>query len=181
MAVACDVANSEIVELLLAYGATGGHIEGSGWSPLMTTLFHYEADDVKIVRPLLENGADSEYCESDVNPVFQAAWMRPWQSDREEKTELGAVVGYDEDAARDITEIVKMLLGERSVNILDSSNRTLLMRAAQSENLYLVQYLLEAGCPTDAVNAYGKTALDYAKETGNPELIALLSENGNAQ
>ena len=41
--VACEVGNLEIVEMLIAHGATAEPTEKGGWSPLRETLFVYQA------------------------------------------------------------------------------------------------------------------------------------------
>ena len=51
----------------------------------------------------------------------------------------------------------------------------MLMISVQNENLYLAEYLLSAGCDTSLKDKYGKTALDYAVESGNKDMIALLA------
>ena len=76
--------------------------------------------------------------------------------------------------AAGITEIVRLLVGERSINMRDTSEKTLLMVSVQSENLHLAEYLIGAGCDPSATDMSGKTALDYAMQTGNEKMILLL-------
>ncbi len=176
LSVACDVANLEIVKLLIDHGATAEPNPDTNWCPLSETLFHFEPDDVEIVRLLLENGADTE----DVGPyegsaALFAARMPPRIYGETKINGTYCVKEYDEETAKGITEIVRMLLGDQSINIRGYSDQTLLMLSVQKENLYLAEYLLIAGCDPSLTDKYGKTALDYAVESGNEALIALLT------
>lgn len=171
LSVACNKGNLDIVRLLLENGATAEYIEYTGWSPLRECLFYYHPNDVEIVRLLLENGADADLKEDEML-VFVAAQMKP-------KVYIGAsdkafVGGYDENTAKGISEIVWMLLGDKPINITGNHNKTLLIVACQAENIYLVRQILAKGCNAEHIDDFGKTALDYALELENEEIIALL-------
>ena len=173
LSVACREGNLEIVKLLIEHGATAEEVEYTWFAPLRATLFYYHPDDVEIVKILLENGAETvDFEEGDV--VFQAAKMTPKVYDKNMTNGTVYAGGYDEETAKGITEIVKILLGERSVDIKDCSQRTLLMFAAQEGNLFLAEYLISEGIDTHCMDDYGKTAYDYAVEAGHNDLIALL-------
>lgn len=174
LAVACRKGDLEMVELLLEYGATAEYIQGTGWSPLRETLFYYHPDDVEVVKLLLENGADSNISEDEL-PVFVAADMVPKVYDSSKKNGTVFVDGYDENTAKGITEIVTILLDEKSVNITSKSGETLLIKAVKKENVYLVNYLVSQSCDVTIKDVYGKNALDYALENGNEEIIELLN------
>lgn len=174
LAIACNVGNVEVVKLLIEHGATAENVEYTGWSPLRETLFYCQPDDVEIVKLLLENGADPDFKEDDL-PVFIAAKMQPKKFDKHMTNGTVFANDYDNETAVLITEIVKLLLGEKSVNIKGSQDKTLLISACEVENKHLVEYLLSKGCDTSAKDSCGKTALDYATETGNEEIIDLLS------
>ena len=174
LAIACDTGNLEVVELLIEHGATAEYVEYTGWSPLRETLFYYQPDDVEIVKILLENGADSNFAE-DKLPVFAAADMFPKAFDKNMTNGTIFKDGYDEATAKGITEIVDILLDDNSVNIKTKSGETLLLKAVKRENVYLVEYLMSAGCDVDIKDAKGMTALDYAIENKNDEIIKLLS------
>lgn len=167
LAVACYYGNVEIVALLLEYGASAEYVKYTGWSPLQETLFHYHEDDLEIVQALLQNGADPWKAESDVLPVFRAAQMQP--SDR-----ISSNRTYNENIAREITEIVMILLGDRDVNTRSMSGQTLLMQASKSGNTYLVEQLLACGADPNMVDYYGNSALDYAKSCDNKQIEELI-------
>ena len=161
LTVACETGNLEIVRLLIEHGATAEYDELTT-DPLPRALINYHPDDMEIIKLLLENGATLEKRHG-ITPVVEAARMYPYQN--------GV---YDEETAKGITEIVKMLLGDQSVNTLYGSE-TLLFEAARAENVYLVEYLLSQGCDKNIQNYDGKTALDYAVERGYVEIVDLLS------
>ncbi len=175
LAVACEIGNKEIVELLIEYGATAEYIEGTGWSPLMETVWYYQSDDVQIVELLLEHGADPIAVEGSDAPLFVAAKMVPQVYDPMKTNGTVFLEGYDETTAQGITDIVISMLGERSINITSESGMTLLMCSAQSGNYTLAEYLVAHSCDKGAKDVSGKTALDYAVSNGYSEIIALLS------
>ena len=177
LAAACDTGNLEIVELLLSYGASPvlTQHEDLDWSALSATLFYFQPDDVEIVKLLLENGVDPD-CDEYFGemPVFMAASMTPKVYDATKANGTVFASEYDESTAKGITEIVLLLLGDESVNVTTPSGQSLLMLAAKKGNRYLVNALMEKGCDKTMVDTYGKTALDYAKEGENQEVIDLL-------
>ena len=173
LTIACQEGNLQIVQLLIEYGATAEYIEGTGWSPLRTTLFYYQPDDPQIIELLLENGADPNVAE-DISPVFAAAQMIPKVFNPQEENSSVFLGGYDQKTAEGITNIVTALLGENSVNITTPSGQTLLMLAVKQENLHLTEHLLRLGCDVNLKDRSGKSALDYARETNNHAIVALL-------
>lgn len=179
LSVACDEGGVEIVKLLVEYGATAECKENTGWSPLTETLFYYHPDDVEIVKLLLANGADLTEKDTGSLPVFDAAGMIPKVFDETKQNGTVFAGDYDEQTAKGITEIVKLLRGDMSIDHAGApAHRTLLMVAVRNENICLVDYLLSEGANTEIQDAFGKTAWDYARETNNETLIAFLSEQG---
>lgn len=170
---ACSTGDYEMVKLLIDYGATAEFVDNTGWSPLRSSLFHYYTDSVEIVELLLNNGADpyDDDAETYSHPVFSAASMLPKNFDvpYEERPE------YDEESARGITEIVKLLLKNESIDMKSIDGQTILILAIKAQNIYLVEYALSCGCDKSVVDSYGKTALDYAFDSENEELIELLA------
>lgn len=173
LSVACEIGNLEIVKILIDYGATAEPYDKCGWSPLRQTLFYYQPDDVEIVKILLENGADSENVEDEL-PVFVAADMIPKVYDKSKTNGTVFSSDYDVDSAKGITEIVSILLGDKSVNIKTKSGETLLIKAVKRENIYLVEYLISAGCDVEIKDVNGMTALDYAVANGNSDIMEIL-------
>ena len=166
ISVACRTGNLEIVELLIEYGATTETFEGEH-GPLQETLFYYHPNDVEIVNLVLEYGNTDEL-------VFEAAKMVPSVFDKTKQNGTVFMGGYDEASAKGITEVVKLLLGDKDVNTAYDFGKTLLMVAVEKENIYLANYLLSAGADISIFDNKGKTALDYAIETENEDLIFLI-------
>lgn len=173
LTVACSTGNLDIVKLLIEYGATAEPQENLGYSPLRKTLFYYQPNDLEIVRLLLENGADADEIDGE-KLVFLAAKMMPKKFDKNKTNGTVFKDGYDDETAKGITEIVKLLLDEQAVDSTSYGGKTLLMLAVQKENLCLVQYLLSIDCDIDIKDLSGKTAYDYAIQSGNRDIIALL-------
>ena len=172
LAIACEYGNYDIVKLLIDHGATTDVLEYTGWSPLHRTLFKYDRDDLKIVKLLLENGADLEMDEGTI-PLVTAVYMFPKTYSYDNNKIVWG--NYDDQAARDITEIVKLIIGDKTPNY-QFSGRTLLMTAIKNENIPLIKYFLSFECDLNITGIHnGKTAYDYALETGNQEIIDLLS------
>ena len=173
LSVACGTGNLEMVELLIEYGAEAGYVEHTGWSPLRETLFWYDPNDVQIVQILLNHGADCHFIEDEL-PVFVAARMRPQIYDREKTNGTIFSGEYDEETAQGITEIVKLLIGDISINTTTSMGESLLILAVQQENVFLVNYLISVECDIHTKDAKGNTALFYAQQSGNEELIQII-------
>lgn len=179
LSVACEVGNLEIVQMLIDYGATAEPYDSCGWSPLNQTLFHYQPEDKAIVQLLLQNGADINEEQPYGLPIFSAAEMLPKKYDKQDNNSAQYIGDYDIEVAQGITDIVKMLLeyGDYDVNLKSSYNGvTLLICAAKSENCCLVEYLISKGCDVTAKDNANKTALDYAQDNGNEEIMMLLKK-----
>ncbi len=179
LSVACETGNLEMVQLLINHGATAEHQKGLGWSPLESTLKFYQDNDVEIVCLLLKNGADP-YCEEcGMMPIFASASMSPRIYDKNKTNGTYLLDGYDEKTAKGITEIVKLLIDEQRKNELGYGGgiQTLLIRAVIKENIPLTEYLLSIDCDTTIEDSFGKTAYDYAIESGNVEMMRLLEES----
>ncbi len=72
--------------------------------------------------------------------------------------------------------ILRFLLdiGITGINDLDEHGRTALMLAAFSGHLKIARYLLEHGADVNIASDTGATALSYAKDTHNAEMVDLL-------
>ncbi|XP_019857514.1 PREDICTED: ankyrin repeat domain-containing protein 39 homolog, partial [Amphimedon queenslandica] len=66
------------------------------------------------------------------------------------------------------------------VNALDKNNRTPLFDAIDSDNIEIVEVLLNNGAKTDVVDKSGETPLHYACMTGKADIVKLLITKGNA-
>ena len=64
-----------------------------------------------------------------------------------------------------------------NINALDFLGNTPLILSCQSQNLEIVKILIQFKANTEIINADNNTALFYAKQGGNKELITILQEN----
>lgn len=179
LSVACRTGNLEIVKLLVKYGATAEPYDKCGWSPLNQVFLYYQPVDKEIVKLLLENGADINENDAYGIPIFNAAAMLPKKHVRQENDRVFYVDGYDEEVAKGITDIVKMLLeyGDYDVNLKSSyHDTTLLIAASKSGNRHLVEYLLSKDCDITEKDKSNKTALYYAETYEYTEIVTMLQE-----
>lgn len=170
LAVACQTGSLEMVKLLLDYGASAEEIEDTN-SPMEATLLRYDQTDLEIISLLLEHGANVHHIVQDELPVFMAAQFTPAIYGTPEYAS-----GYDAVVAENITSIVALLSEDLDINTQTAWGNTLLMYAAGSGNLRLVEYLLDTGCDPTIQNHEGKTAYDWAVASGKEEIAKLLTE-----
>ena len=105
---------------------------------------------IEVVKFLLDKGANIEF---------------------KDKTEGFSILDY---AMNDHTGKVLELLISYGVNVNGkSSNGSVLHTATSFEMIEVVKILLKNGIDTSIKDSDGKTALDFAKETENQELISL--------
>ena len=64
-----------------------------------------------------------------------------------------------------------------NINALDFLGNTPLILSCQSQNLEILKILIQFKANTEIINADNNTALFYAKQGGNKELITILQEN----
>ncbi len=175
LAVACSRNDYEIVKLLIDYGATTDFSDKSGRSPLnIVVTLYYRSDSLRIVELLLENGADVYHKDNGCYPVEEVARMYSQKYDPQKKNGSYVEDGYDEETAKGITQIVKMLLEKMPDYNINEESFTLLMCAAIRGNIDLAEYLLSIGTDKTIKDSKGKTAYDYAIDSGHDELAELL-------
>ena len=169
----------EMVKLLIDYGTTADFSDKNVTSPLYCAVSndYCYPDTLRVVELLVENGADVNRKEHGVYPVETAARMQPKKYNPGIKSNSDFEDGYDEETAKEITEVVKLLLermGDYDINS-GSYTFTLLMRAATRGNIDLAEYLLSIGADTTIETSEGhKTAYDLAIDNGHVELAELL-------
>lgn len=75
-------------------------------------------------------------------------------------------------AAAGDTDIVKMLLNKSAALDAPSPNKTTpVMMAARGGHIYAVKMLLDAGADATLKNDAGMTALDFARQNGNTDIV----------
>ena len=90
---------------------------------------------------------------------------------------LGAVDIAVKYRRKDILELCKKAGIDLSTT-RRKSGMTPLMLAAAFNDTEMLEYLLEQGASLDTIDAYGMTALDYARKMGQSRMEELLKEKG---
>jgi ankyrin repeat protein len=75
-----------------------------------------------------------------------------------------------------LSDLKEMLVIGVNVNAKGDIGDTPLHQAALKGHLSIVKLLLEAGADITAVNDYGDTVQDFAKSSGNQDLIEFISK-----
>ncbi len=81
--------------------------------------------------------------------------------------------------ARNMIEIVRLLLPYVDVNKRGKSGKTLLHSAAELGYLDIVELLLKYGADRSLTDVYGRTALNLAQWEGHTEVVGLLQDAAN--
>jgi ankyrin repeat protein len=163
---ASNIGTPQMVEMLIQRGADVKCVNKYGITALLRGLDNYE--HWKLIAPLLINaGADvnARIKRDGYTPLWKAVGKTPKKGSRE-------------DAVR----IIKLLLTKGAdVNAPMTSKNvkfdgyTLLMNVAAKGYTQIVKLFLDSGADVHAKTKAGKTALDYAREKGHPEVVILLS------
>lgn len=164
--VACAKGNTEIVELLLAYGADPGSQENTGFSPLRTLLASNAPNKEEIAALLIQFGADPmEKDKEGMDFLFACADARVFVSGQ-----------YSPELAKAATNLLLCYIGDSPVDRKGPYGRTYLMYACQAGNLHMVSALLENGADPTVTDRFHQTIYDYASRASNSnEIITLLN------
>ncbi|KAL3098681.1 hypothetical protein niasHS_000468 [Heterodera schachtii] len=143
----------QIVQYLLNRGAQIDRRDKDGWTAM---VFAVREDCPAIVNQLVESGAN-------VNLVDYDRKSSPF------------IIGCQEDR---FACVEKMLLSPGvDLNIVDTHGKTPLMHAIVYNRTNIANLFITNGADKQKTDNFGKTALDYARESKNNVLIALLSGN----
>ena len=194
---ACDVGDAELVKLLLENGADPNRFLKGNWSPIEVLFERRHKNRFEIAELLVKHGAEVDLYGSYHTALFAELSRYVYASDNcteeERKYSMKCVRYLQENGANPINEdkstIIHYLaasgdkdaLNEFSVNYKefvsyqDHSGKTPLIWATQNERAECVRFLVDNGAKLNTIDHKGMTALDYATETGNEEIIDLLS------
>lgn len=145
---AVRLGRNDIVKILAKKSRNINYANADGVTAAVMAARKHNVDVLKI---LMEHGAtlcDKRWPGSTV-PLYD---LKRWHDDRERTTRLLIENGAD--------------LNERAAN-----ETTPLMRAAQKNETEAAKLLIISGARTDLRDAFGKTALDYAFENSNEQII----------
>ena len=194
---ACGTGNINLIELLIENGADVNC--NDGLTPL-SIIYNSKADDwYEISQILIENGASLNYITDysggkssvlqDIVKVRSGAALPGYKP--ESKEEVIKAFNYaieninhnnvnwmrvlQHSVSNDRIEIVKLLLEQEYCTVNDTSvGMTALMFAARDSAPEMVQLLLDYGADKNIKSSNGKTAYDYAIQSNNKDIIALL-------
>lgn len=173
---ACENGSYEAVKMIVDAGADTNGI-GENWTPLILTLQKYDADDLKIVKYLIQNGADVDQQDGGNYPLTVAASMLV-------QHEKAGVCYYDGKRAAGVLEVIKLLL-EHTENPEARNNygESAFLCASTSGNLLVMEYLAgEQGYDVNETANNGQTAAFFYYDLDDPAWItakiSLLKELG---
>lgn len=177
---ACKCGNYEAAELLIDKGADASLVRDGNFSPLYLTMEYTDKDDYKLVKLLVENGADPNGAPGATNDgdcsIIKCAGMScknidyngyiTKDSDRIDKETLLSSE-YDGKKAEMIVKIYQYLEDRINTNaIILDHGITPLHIASGTQNLELIQYLINEGeYEINSIDDWGETPLFSIVET----------------
>ena len=173
LSTAASAGNPEVVKLLLKYGANP--------NPTRTTrlpiLMACNRDNLEVVKILDQAGATASNlnaCLRSKNPEIAAYYQNKTNSGK------GLIEAFE---TRNLSEVSRLIqAGADPDSRLGPHKRTLLMIAADSNDIEMIQLLIKGGANPNFTNAMGWSPLLSAchnyKRTVKTEVIKLLLESG---
>lgn len=193
---ACENGNEEIVKLLIESGADVNKTDTViNVHPINSALDGTNQNRYKIVLYLISKGADANLTRFGSSDVLQDS-ISIYDTDTEETIAEGYELFLyllDNNASTSFslknnaftwaaymnnsTVIIHLIENNYyAVNDYDENMSTALTVAAKCNKSAIIKLLLNYGANATLKDAYDKTALDYAIENGNEEIIELLKE-----
>lgn len=194
LVVACREGEAEIVEMLLEKGADPNRYLESGWSPIEATFVDGNETRYEIAQMLIEHGADVNLHGSNTSALFHELHRLIYSQDLTQSAyaaaEASVLLLIDNGAAltdekgntalhfsafSDQMALTERLLAcdAAMLNAANQQGETALIWAVKAEATQTARYLLERGADQMLQDEEGKTAFDYAEESGNAELVEL--------
>jgi len=162
-----------LAEALLRAGAEADQRDGTGNTALMVAVLN---NHLGVLRCLLKHGADMKLCATDGITLLQLAErMGHAECAQALRTTVPMEVATAADRGDDQTVQTWLEIAGGQVNATyedgDVSGMTLLMTAASSGSLLLVDMLLRRGAKVDARTSNGWTALMHAALSGHERVV----------
>ena len=188
---ACKNGNQEIVELLIENGADVNFEDnGTKNTPLLAAIKGTKENRFRLAMYIIEKGGDIYANQGGASVFYRALYIS--ENDSEQNVdESVTVIKYLLEINVDHTiymskenalthaahyrnyGAVDYLIqeGYYDVNCRDDNGDTALIVSVKYNNVKTVEVLLKHGADASLCDTTGKTALDYAKENGNDEII----------
>ena len=180
---ACKCGNYEAAELLIDKGADASLVRDGNFSPLYLTMEYTDKDDYKLVKLLVENGADPNGAPDENNDgecsLIKCAGMDCSNYDfngfthkdtgQDYDKESACSAKYDEKKAKMIVQIFKYLEKEtrtEDISLFEGENP--LRIAVGTQNLELIEYFLkEKKCDINLRDKWSRTCIFSLRERSN--------------
>ena len=193
---ACSEGNIEMVQLLLDCGADINKLDPwTGASALEEALIGNDAERYSLAMFLIDQGADIQVSSGTYSPIARSLGI--FEEDPKETIDQGyALFRYllENGASREMPSKSNMLTfassfgniqaveylidaGVFSINDQDAKGRTALIAAVEGEWRDLCKLLVEKGADPEIKDIEGRSAIDYAVQQKNNEILDIL-QNG---
>ena len=168
--IAAKMDDIKAVKMLLQYGATPNHIEGTRSHPLHSAIFKNGENVLAIVKELVEHGADP-YEEHGSTNVFY--WVADKRSPNDSNADLRMMETMD---------YLFETFCEDPQSISQKSHETWSLTTYaiyRGQNIQLIQFLIDNRGTIDFDSSYaGESFYDYCHKKGNEKLLSLIEQNG---
>lgn len=183
----CGNEDEDVFMFLVEHGAVTGHGDAADAGSLLLTASSHGSE--RIVRYLVERGADIAYTDSESNTPLHAAadsghdaivtYLISQGADVKKKGWGGSTVLY-EAAASCTAATIRLILDQGAdANAKCLGGKTALHQATTSrEKIDIAMLLIESGADVNAKDEDGMTVLHEALECGNEELVPILIAHG---
>lgn len=191
--VACKKGNYQVAEALLKNGADPNMYYEGGFTAVEAVFASNSSNELDMVMLLANYGADVTKAGSGTTPLFKSARKMIYAKDEERKSYFAECVKcllmYDENlvdekgvsilnyaVVADNIPLIKQLLEDEKqlINLPADNGQTVLFEAVKNDSLEVVKLLIKNGADKNIMDSTGRTAYDYAVESGYDNIALFL-------